>query len=117
MTAPNLVNVTTITGKTVVQAATASVVAMLTNTAGSSLLYKVNYLLASNTTTTAQQITAYLVRSATNYSLINLASVPANSSLVIWGKDTAIYLEEGDTLSIQSNGTSVTCTASYEILG
>jgi hypothetical protein len=116
MTAPNLVNVQTITGKTAVQAATVSVVSMLGNLTNSSQLYKVNYLLASNTTTSAQQITVYLVRSATNYSLITQASVPANSSLVVWGKDTAVYLEEGDTISIQSNGSSVVCTASYEIL-
>jgi hypothetical protein len=116
MTAPNLVNVQTINGRTAVQNATASVVSMLSNLTNSGQLLKVNYFLAANTTTTSQQITVYLVRSAVNYTLVNLATIPANSSLVVWGKDTAIYLEEGDAISIQSNSTNVTCTMSYEIL-
>lgn len=116
MAAPNLVNIQTITGKTVVQGATSSVVSMLLNSASSGQLLKVNYFLAANTTTTTQQITVYLTRSAVNYTLVNSANVPANSSLVVWGKDTAVYLEEGDSIQIQSNSTNVTCTMSYEIL-
>lgn len=48
MTAPNIVNVTTIIGKTAVLAVTTSATAIVTNSAGSNKVFKINSLNISN---------------------------------------------------------------------
>ena len=48
MAAPNIVNVTTITGKTAVLAVTTSATAIVTNSAASGKVFKVNALYVSN---------------------------------------------------------------------
>lgn len=48
MAAPNIVNVTTIIGKTAVLAVTTSATAIVTNSAGSNKVFKINSLNISN---------------------------------------------------------------------
>ena len=48
MAAPNIVNVTTITGKTSVLAVTTSATAIVTNSGSSGQVYKINALYVSN---------------------------------------------------------------------
>jgi hypothetical protein len=102
MAAPNIVNVATITGKTAVQAVGTSATAIVTNSASSGKVFKVNALLVSNVDgTAAAEVTVDLYRSSTAYHLVKTLSVPADATLDILAK--AIYLEEGDALRLTAN--------------
>ena len=106
MAAPNIVDVTTITGKTAVQAVTTSATAIVTNSAASNKVLKINSLVVSNVDgTNAADITVDVFRSSTAYELASTITVPADASLVVISKETSIYLEEGDSLR---------CTASAD---
>jgi hypothetical protein len=114
MAAPNIVNVTTIYGKTAVQQVGTSATAIITNSSGSGKVLKVNTLLVSNVdNTSAYQITVDIYRSATAYRIATLVSVPAYATLDIISN--SIYLEEGDTLRLTANSASkLEAAASYE---
>lgn len=114
MTAPNVVNVATISGKTAVQAVGTSATAIVTNSGGSGKVTKVNALLVSNIeNTTAYSITVDLYRSSVAYRVATAVSVPANSTLDIINK--SFYLEEGDSLRLTANSASkLEAICSYE---
>jgi hypothetical protein len=99
MAAPNIVNVTTITGKTAVQAITTSATAIVENPAASGKVFKVNALYVANIdVTSAAELTVDVYRSTTPYRLASTVSVPADSTLDVISK--AIYLEEGDAIRL-----------------
>lgn len=114
MAAPNIVNVATITGKTAVQAVGTSATAIVTNSASSGKVFKVNALLISNVDgAAAADITVDLYRSSTAYHLVKTLSVPADATLDVLTK--AIYLEEGDALRLTANVASdLEAVCSYE---
>jgi hypothetical protein len=114
MAAPNIVNVATITGKTAVQAVGTSATAIVTNSASSGKVFKVNALLVSNVDGAANaEITVDLYRSSTAYHLAKTVVVPADASLDVLSK--AIYLEEGDSLRLTANAASdLEAICSYE---
>lgn len=114
MAAPNIVNVTTITGKTAVQAVGTSATAIVTNSASSGKVFKVNALLVSNIDgTNNADITVDLYRSSTAYHLAKTVVVPADATLDVLAK--AIYLEEGDALRLTANTASdLEAICSYE---
>jgi hypothetical protein len=102
MAAPNIVNVTTITGKTAVQAITTSATAIVENPAASGKVFKVNALYVSNVDgTSAADLTVDVYRSTTPYRLASTVSVPADSTLDVLSK--AIYLEEGDSIRLTAS--------------
>lgn len=105
MAAPNVVNVTTIIGKTAVQAVGTSATAIVTNSSGSNKVLKINALYVSNVDgTTAYEINVDLFRSSTAYHIAKTITVPADASLDVLSK--AIYLEEGDSLRLTANTAS-----------
>lgn len=114
MAAPNVVNVATITGKTAVQAVGTSATAIVTNSAGSGKVLKVNALLVSNVDgSSAAEITVDLYRSSVAYHLAKTISVPADASIDVLSK--AIYLEEGDELRLTANASGdLEAVCSYE---
>jgi hypothetical protein len=114
MSAPNIVSVTTITGKSAVLAVPITATAIITNTAGSGKVIKVNALYCGNVdATTAYDLTVDLYRSSVAYRLAPTISVSAKSSLDVLSK--AIYLEEGDTLRLTASTVSkLEAVASYE---
>lgn len=114
MAAPNIVNVTTITAKTAVLAPTTTATALITNSAGSGKVLKVNALYVSNVNgTAAANFTLDIYRGSVAYRVINLVSVPASTVLDALSK--AIYLEEGDTLRATASINSyLEVVASYE---
>jgi hypothetical protein len=118
MAAPNIVALNTITGKTAVQAVGASATAIITNSAASGKVLKVNALYVANIHgSTTGTITVDLYRSSTAYRLANSISVPINSVYMAIQKDSPIYLEEGDTLRLTAGSASVLeAVASYEEL-
>ena len=114
MAAPNIVNVTTITGKTAVQQVTTSATAIVTNSAASGKVFKVNALYVSNVDgATNADITVDLFRSSTAYRIVNTVVVPADAVLDVISK--SIYLEEGDTLRLTASANSdLEAVCSYE---
>lgn len=114
MANPNIVNVTTITGKTAVQAVGTSATAIVTNSAGSGKVFKVNVLLVSNVDgANNADITVDLYRSSTAYHIAKTVVVPADATLDVLSK--AIYLEEGDSLRLTANAASdLEAICSYE---
>lgn len=114
MAAPNIVNVVTITGKTAVQAVGTSAAAIVTNSASSGKVLKVNALYVSNVDgTNNAEITVDLYRSSTAYHVAKTVVVPADATLDVLTK--AIYLEEGDSLRLTANAASdLEAVCSYE---
>ena len=106
MTAPNIVNVSTITGKTdQVALSTTSATVLLSNAASSGKVVKVNTILVANVDgTNACDVTVDLHSAAagggTAFSIVSTAAVPADASLVALDKSTAIYLEEDMSITV-----------------
>lgn len=117
MAAPNIVNVTTIIGKTALAALTTATTNVITNTSGSNTVAKLNNIILSNYTAVAIGTNVVINRSTTSYYLGGNVSIPANSTLVLLAKDSSVYLEEGDILQANVTANSaVTLTASYELI-
>lgn len=116
MAAPNIVGVTNIIGHTDVQSVGTSATAIVTNTAGSGKVFKINSLIVSNIDgTNSADITVDLYRSVTSYRIASTITVPADASLVVISKETAIYLEEGDSLRcLASAAGDLQAICSYE---
>jgi hypothetical protein len=114
MAAPNIVNVATITGKTAVQAIGTSATAIVTNSAASGKVFKINALYVSNVDGTANaDVTVDLFRSSTAYRIVSTVVVPADAVLDVITK--AFYLEEGDTLRLTASAASdLEAVCSYE---
>jgi hypothetical protein len=114
MAAPNIVNVTTITGKTAVLAVTTTATAIVTNSGSSGKVFKVNALYVSNVDgATAADIDVELRRSSTSYRIARTVSIPADATLDVISK--SIYLEEGDELRlIASANSDLEAVCSYE---
>ena len=114
MAAPNLIAATTIYGKTAVLAATTSATAIVTNSAASGKVLKINALYVSNIDASVNYtITMDIFRSSTAYRIGNVISVPAAATLDVISK--SIYLEEGDTLRLTASANSkLEAVCSYE---
>jgi len=106
MAAPNIVNVSTITGKTFYLAlSTTSATELVSNAASSGKVFKINMIQVANVDgTNACDVTVdYHTQDdigGTAYSLVSTVSVPADASLVVVDKNTALYLEEDRSISV-----------------
>lgn len=116
MANPNIVNVTAIYGKTAVQSVTTSATAIVENSAGSNMVYKVNALYVANIDgTNNAEITVDIYRSSTAYRMVSTVVVPADAVLDVISK--SIYLEEGDALRLTANANSdLQAICSYETI-
>ena len=119
MAAPNIVNVSTITAKTALDAdIAASEVDFLANGSSSGKVFKVNVLNIANIDgTNDATIKVGVKRSSTTHYIAFGLNVPAASSLVVIGKDNGIYLEEGDKIEgMASAGSDLTMIVSYDAI-
>lgn len=114
MAAPNIVNVSTIIGKTAVMAVTTSATAIVTNSAASNRVLKINALYVSNIDgINAADINVDIFRSSTAFHIARTVSVPADATLDVISK--SIYLEEGDSLRLTASANSdLEAVCSYE---
>ena len=114
MAAPNIVNVSSIIGKTALQAVTTSATAIVTNSGASGKVLKINALYVSNVDgSNAADVTVDIFRSSVAYRIANTINVPADSTLDILSKP--IYLEEGDSLRMTASAASdLEAICSYE---
>lgn len=119
MAAPNIVNVATITGKTIGYSLTNVASDIVTNSTSSGKVFKINSVYVANIDgTNNTDVTVNFVDwsdSNTSYSIANTITVPADATLVIVEKTSAIYLEEGDKLrAFASANGDLQMTVSYE---
>ena len=107
MAAPNLVNVTSIYGKTHGQDITTSLADVVTCAAEKVL--KINSIICSNidgTNSYDVSVTYYQSSNTGSYKLAHTMAVPADSTLIVLGKDSPIYLREGDKIKVQGSAAS-----------
>lgn len=121
MAAPNIVNVSTITGKTaVVDLTTTSATAVVSNAASSGKVFKINSLYVSNVDgASAAEITVSLYSQddigGTATEIAKTISVPADATVVIIDKNSSIYLEEDKSIgAIASAANDLKVVCSYE---
>tara|TARA_R110002072_G_scaffold203149_1_gene361116 strand:- start:981 stop:1355 length:375 start_codon:yes stop_codon:yes gene_type:complete len=121
MSAPNIVNVATITGKTATVAlSSTNATAIVSNAASSSKVFKINNVIVSNVDgTNAADITINLYSQddigGTAYAVASTISVPADSTLVVLDKNTALYLEEDKSIGAQASvANDLVVVISYE---
>ena len=119
MAAPNILDLTTITGKVAGHVITTSATAIVSNAAASGKLIKINSLIIANVDgTNSADITVDVYKGAsTAYRIAKTITVPADSSIVIISKDNSIYLEENDSLRLTASANSdLEGVCSYEEL-
>jgi len=130
MAAPNIASLTTITGKTTYFTPTGTTaVVLLTNAASSNNVLKINQIVVANVDgTNAVDATVSIYSNGavaqgsapsggTAYPIASTISVPADASLIVVDKTTAIYLEENTCISITSGTASkLTFSVSYETM-
>jgi hypothetical protein len=120
MTAPNLANVSTITAKSL-QASldTTLTTEILLNSGSSGKVFKVNSIIVANIDGSASaDASVFITKSGGSpIAVASTIAVPADASLTVVDKNTAIYLEEGDNIEAgaSANGDLV-ITINYEEL-
>jgi len=130
MANPNIVAVTSITGNTtyLTPSGTTAVV-LLPNAAASGLVYKINQIVCANVNgSSAVNATVAIYTNGavaqgsapsggTAYPIISTIAVPASASVIAVDKTTAVYLQEGTSITVTSGTASgITYTISYEII-
>ena len=119
MSAPNLVNVTSIIGKTMGAALGTSANTDIL-TCPSDKVLKINSIIVANVdgTDNASVTVHFYDNSATaRYNIAHTVTVPADSTLVVIGKDSPIYLEESDQIEAEASAASdLEIIISYEEL-
>ena len=121
MAAPNIVNVSTITGITTGRAlTTALTTALVMNPASSGKAFKINSIVVSNVdgSSAADASIEFYDSSATAVTRIaSTVTVPADSTLIVVDKNSSFYLEEGDLIRGGASANSdLECLISYEEL-
>lgn len=117
MANPNIVNVTSIIGKTSGTTLGTSLATVLTNAASSGKIYKINSVIASNKSsaaTVAVDVGWTDSDDVTFYFIKNL-DIPPDASLITLDKNNQIYVEENRKISAKASGAgSVDLIISYE---
>jgi hypothetical protein len=121
MAAPNIVNVATIIGKTAyVALSTTAATTIVSNAASSGKVFKINSITVSNVDgTNDADITIALYSEddigGTAYRIASTITVPADATLVVISKETALYLEEDKSIgATASAGGDLEVICSYE---
>jgi len=131
MANPNIVNVTSILGTTtyLTPGGTTAVI-LVANTSTSGQVFKINQIVAANVNGSAAVDTTVSIyvgssvttqgsapSSGTAYPIVSTVSVPADASLIVTDKTTAIYLMENQLISVTSGTASgITYSISYEVI-
>jgi len=119
MAAPNIVNVTSIYGKTMGAALGTSANTDIL-TCPSNKVLKINSIIVANVDggSSADVTVSFYDNSATaRYKLASTITVPADATMVVLGKDSPIYLEESDQIEASASAASdLEMVISYEEL-
>jgi hypothetical protein len=119
MAAPNIVNVTSIYGKTMgANVSTTPETDILT--CPSNKVLKINSIIVANVDgTNSADVTVHFYdnSAAARYNIAHTVAVPADSTLIVLGKDSPIYLEEADHIEASASAVSdLEMIISYEEL-
>ena len=123
MANPNIVAVTSILGNTtfLTPADTAANV-LLSNAASSGDVLKINQIVAANVNGTSAVDTTVAITNqddggGTAFPIVSTVSVPADASIIVTDKTTAIYLMEDQSIVVTSGTSSgISYTISYEAI-
>ena len=130
MANPNLLAATTASGTTsyLTPSATTAVV-LIPNAASSGQVFKINNIVAANVNGSAAVDTTVAIYTngavaqgsapsgGTAYPIVSTVSVPADASLIVTDKTTALYLMEGSSIIVTSGTASgITYSISYEVI-
>jgi seryl-tRNA(Sec) selenium transferase len=129
MANPNIAALTTLTGNTTYFTPSGtSAVVLLPNAASSNNVLRVNQIVVANTTASAVAATVAIYTNGsvaqgsapsggTAFPVASAISVPANASLIVVDKTTAIYLNEATSITITSGtANALTFSISYELI-
>ena len=121
MTAPNIVNVSTITAKTASAALGTSAARIVSNAASSNKVFKVNTIVVSNIDgSNNADVSIFLNDGAagagsTNRAIVKTVVVPADASLVVIDANSKLYLEENTSITaLASAASDLEIIVSYE---
>lgn len=114
MTAPNIVNVATITGKTASQLVATSPNAIVSNPLGSGKVIEVKSLIIGNVdSSSTYNVTVEFYRGTTSYRIGPNIAIAAGAGLDVIS--SVITLEEGDSIRLTASATSkLEAIASYK---
>jgi len=130
MANPNLFAATTASGTTtyLTPSATTAVV-LVPNAASSGQVFKINNIVAANVNGSAAVDTTVAIYTngavaqgsapagGTAYPIVSTVSVPADASLIVTDKTTALYLMESSSIIVTSGTASgITYSISYEVI-
>jgi hypothetical protein len=106
-----------------------SAVVLLPNAASSGQVMKINQIVAANVNGTSAVTTTVSIYTngavaqgsapagGTAFPIVSTVSVPADASLIVTDKTTAIYLMEGTSIAVTSGTASgITYSISYEVI-
>ena len=120
MAAPNLVNVATITAKSVQAALTTTLTTeVLANAASSNKVFKVNNIIIANIDgSSSVDISVFITKSGGSPIALQAQSLYQQIlHLIAFDKNSSIYLEEGDNIEAGASANSdATITINYEEL-
>ena len=130
MANPNLLAATTASGTTTYYTpGGTSALVLVANAASSGTVLKINQIVAANVNGTSAVDTTVSIYTngavaqggspsgGTAYPIVSTVSVPADASLIVADKTTAIYLMEGHSITITSGTASgITYSISYELI-
>lgn len=130
MSNPNISTLTGLYGNTTYYTPSGtSAVVLLANASGSNTVYRIDQIVAANVNgSSAVNATVSIYTNGavaqgsapsggTAYPVVSTVSVPANASLIVTDKSTAIYLTEGTSITVTSGTASgITYSISYEAI-
>ena len=99
MANPNIVSVATIRGKTGSGVLNSTyTTALVTNSASSSIVYKMNSIVVTNKAGTDTTYRISFFDGSTDRFIAYDVNCPANTVVIVTDKSSALYLEEGDSI-------------------
>lgn len=119
MAAPNLIQVTTVYGRTTGTAIGTPVTTVVSNPTSSNKNYKINSFYISNIDNSLSvRVSVDFFRGGTSVRIVDRMIIASGDTLVAISRDTGIYLEEGDSIRCYADQSGLThAVMSYEING
>lgn len=121
MANPNIVNVSSIYGKTTqTSLTTTSATSVLSNAASSGKVFKINMIMVanidgSNAAAVTINYNSAAAGAGTNLAIASTVAVPADATMIILDKNTALYLEENKSIvATAATANDLVVTISYE---
>jgi hypothetical protein len=118
MANPNLLNLTSVLGESFITNLSTATVDLVSNAASSNKLYRINSIIVANIdTVNAATVDVTFTRAGGIRYIARDVNVPAQSTLILLAKDSAVYLMENDKISGSASASSdLTIIISYDVM-